>query len=165
MYFNSKTHELYITLDDVINQTSLTSKDIQDKLGDNFEKVIERDLSRDVYRYLYSLYRGFDAASHIRTLNALVFNNRSYQKALQLAMVEHVKGAVYSGMDLNSYGTDITVTPSGKVINTQKDMTDNVLIELKNGGLYDLASNHYIDDKLLEEIEALYPSVDTYLEV
>lgn len=165
MYFRAKTQELYITLDDVLNETSFTSKDIQDKLGENFEDVIERDLSRDVYRYLHGQYRGFDNKEHVRILNALIFNNGNYQEALKWAMVEHVKGAIYSGMDLNSYATGITITPSGKVVSTTKDMSDNVMWELKNGGLLDLTGDLQIDDELLNDIELRYPNSDTVLDV
>ena len=154
MYFRAKTQELYITLDDVLNETSFTSKDIQDKLGENFEDVIERELSRGVYRYLHAQYRGFDNKEHTRILNALIFNNGNYQEALKLAMVEFVKGAVYSGMDLNAYSHD-----------TLKTMPDNVMWELKNGGLLDLSGELIIDDETLENIELRYPNADTVLDV
>lgn len=154
MYFKAKTQELYITLDDVLNETSLTSKDIQDKLGANFEDVIERELSRGVYRYLHAQYRGFDNKEHVRILNALIFNNGNYQEALKLAMVEYVKGAVYSGMDLNAYSHD-----------TLKDLPDNVMWELKNGGLLDLSGDLLIDPELLTDIELSYPTIDTVLDV
>jgi hypothetical protein len=154
MKFNHKTNETYITIDDVINETSFTSKDIQDKLGEQFDRVVERDLSRAVYRYLHGLRRGFDNDRHTRILNALIFNNRTYQRGLKLAMVELVKGAMYSGMDLNAYSAELL-----------KSIPDTVLHELKNGGLTDLVGNLQIDDTVIEEIEALYPDFDLILDV
>jgi len=154
MVFNAKTQELYITIDDVLNETSFSSKDVQDKLGESFERVIERDLSRDVYRYLHGLYRGFDNKEHTRILNALIFNNGNYQEGLKWAMVEHVKGAVYSGLDLNKYSAE-----------SLKALPDTVLWELKNGGLLDLSGELQIDPELLNEIELSYPDVDTVLDV
>jgi|SRR6056297_847091 len=154
MVFNAKTQELYITIDDVLNETSFSSKDVQDKLGESFERVIERDLSRDVYRYLHGLYRGFDNKEHTRILNALIFNNGNYQEGLKWAMVEHVKGAVYSGLDLNKYSAE-----------SLKALPDTVLWELKNGGLLDLSGELQIDPELLNEIELSYPDIDTVLDV
>jgi len=154
MVFNAKTQELYITIDDVLNETSFSSKDVQDKLGEAFEKVIERDLSRDVYRYLHGLYRGFDNKEHTRILNALIFNNGNYQEALKWAMIEHVKGAVYSGLDLNKYSAE-----------SMKALPDTVMWELKNGGLLDLSGELHIDPELLNDIELSYPDVDTVLDV
>lgn len=154
MYFRAKTQELYITIDDVLNETSFTSKDLQDKLGDRYEDVIERELSRGVYRYLHGLYRGFDNKEHTRILNALIFNNGNYQEALKLAMVEHVKGAVYAGLDLNAYSAD-----------NMKALPDNVTWELKNGGLMDLTGDLNIDPELLNDIELFFPDIDTVLDV
>jgi hypothetical protein len=154
MKFNHKTQETYITIDDVINESSFTSKDIQDKLGEQFDRVVERDLSRNVYRYLNGLRRGFDNARHTRILNALIFNNRKYQRAMKLAMVEMVKGAMYSGMDLNAYSAEVL-----------KAIPDTVLHELKNGGLIDLVGTLHIDDELLDDIEATYPNFDLILDV
>lgn len=154
MVFNAKTQELYITIDDVLNETSFSSKDVQDKLGEQFERVIERELSRGVYRYLHGLYRGFDNKEHTRILNALIFNNGNYQEALKWAMIEHVKGAVYSGLDLNAYSAE-----------SMKSLPDNVLWELKNGGLLDLSGDLHIDPELLNEIELSYPDIDTVLDV
>lgn len=154
MVFRAKTQELFITLDDVLNETSFSSKDLQDKLGDRFEDVIERELSRGVYRFLHAQYRGFDNKEHVRILNALIFNNGNYQEALKLAMVEYVKGAVYSGMDLNAYSHD-----------TLKSLPDNVMWELKNGGLLDLTGDIQISDDTLFQIEITYPTTDRVLDV
>jgi len=154
MVFNAKTQELFITIDDVLNETSLSSKDVQDKLGEAFERVIERELSRDVYRYLHGLYRGFDNKEHTRILNALIFNNGNYQEGLKWAMIEHVKGAVYSGLDLNKYSAE-----------SLKALPDTVMWELKNGGLMDLTGNLEIDPELLNEIELSYPDIDTVLDI
>lgn len=163
MYFRAKNKELYITLDDVLNETSFSSKDVQDKLGENFVMVIERDLSRAVYRYLHGLHRGFDHNNHTRTLNALIFNNSNYQYAIKSAMIEMVKGAMYSGMDLNAYSAEVDPTPTGNA--TRKNIPDGVLHELRAGGLLDLAGNLVIDEETLFEIEALYPNQDTLLTV
>ena len=154
MKFNHKTNETYITIDDVINETSFTSKDIQDKLGEQFDRVVERDLSRAVYRYLHGLRRGFDNDRQTRILNALIFNNRTYQRGLKLAMVELVKGAMYTGMDLNAYSAEML-----------KALPDTVMHELKNAGLTDLVGHLNIADELLEEIEATYPNFDLILGV
>jgi len=154
MKFNHKTNETYITIDDVINETSFTSKDIQDKLGEQFDRVVERDLSRAVYRYLHGLRRGFDNDRQTRILNALIFNNRTYQRGLKLAMVELVKGAMYTGMDLNAYSAEML-----------KALPDTVMHELKNSGLTDLVGHLNIADELLEEIEATYPNFDLILGV
>jgi len=163
MYFNAKTKELYITLDDVLSETTFSSKDLQDKLGANFEDVLKRDLSRAVYRFLHGQFRGFTASDHKDILNALIFNNSNYQLGLKLAMVEMVKGAMYSGMDLNAYSADVDMTATGT--KSKKSIPDNVYWELKNSGLLDLSGRLIIDNSTLEEITATYPTIDTLLSV
>lgn len=154
MKINHKTKELYITIDDVVNETSFTSKDLSDKLGEQFDRVIERELSRAVYRYLHGLRRGFDNNRQTRVLNALIFNNKNYHRGLKLAMIEMVKGAMYTGMDLNAYSAEL-----------EKAIPDSVVHELKNAGLIDLVGGVHISDELLEEIEATYPTFDLVLGV
>ena len=154
MKINHKTKELYITIDDVVNETSFTSKDLSDKLGEQFDRVIERELSRAVYRYLHGLRRGFDNDKQTRVLNALIFNNKNYQRGLKLAMIEMVKGAMYTGMDLNAYSAEVA-----------KSIPDSVMFELKNAGLTDLVGHVQISDDLLADIEATYPTFDLVLGV
>lgn len=163
MVFNANNQELYITLDDVLNETSFSSKDLQDKLGANFEDVLKRDLSRAVYRFLHGQYRGFKSSDHKDILNALIFNNRNYQYGLKLAMVEMVKGAMYSGMDLNTYSAEVDMTATG--LKSKKSIPDTVYYELKNSGLLDLSGRLFIDEDTLAEIQATYPSIDTLLSV
>lgn len=152
MKYSVERKQLYCTLSDIINETSITSVELQEKFGERFEDVIQKDLSRAVNRYIYALHRGFDARNHKRILDALIFNTPRLQRGIKSAIVEHTKGAYYSGMDLNEYSGD------AGGMDAKKKLPDSVLEELRIAGIYDLAGDFGISDEVLDELEAQIPT-------
>lgn len=152
MKYDVERKQLYCTLTDILNETSITSVELQEKFGDNFEDVIKKDLSRAVNRYVYTMHKGFNPRRYKRVLDALIFNTPRLQQGIRNAIVEHTKGAYYSGMDLNEY--------SGEAggMDAKKKLPDSVLDELRIAGVYDLAGRFDISDDVLDELEAQIPS-------
>lgn len=159
MKYDIERREIYCTLTDIINETSITSVELQEKFGANFEDVIKKDLSRAVNRYIYAQHRGFDARKHKRVLDALIFNTPRLQEGIKRAIVEHTKGAYYSGMDLNEYSAE-TGGMDGK-----KTIPNSVLHELRIAGIYDLAGALEVSDEVLEELESRIPTAGSDLEL
>lgn len=151
MKYNTERKQLYCTVDDVVSETSITSAELQEKFGDNFKDVIEKDISRQVNRYIYQLHKGFDVHTQKRVLDALIYNDKNLQAGIKNAIIEHVKGAFYAGMDLNVY--------SGATgMDAQKSVPDSVLEELRIGGLLELSGKFEVSDKVLDELEARIPT-------
>ena len=151
MKYSTERKQLYCTVSDVVSETSITSSDLRDKFGNNFEDVIQKDLSRQVNRYIYQMHKGFDVRNHKRVLDALIWNDPDLQQGIKNAIIEHVKGAYYAGMDLNVY--------SGATgMEKQQVLPDSVLEELRIGGILELAGRYEISDEVLEELEARIPT-------
>lgn len=102
MTLNSVTNEYYIDVDDVLAETTYSS----DELGRVFG-VIDKELkllSRAIYRLIYDWYPGLNKSDHITYMQEkIVANANNEQRFLKYAMIEMVKGAIESGMDLNAY--------------------------------------------------------------
>lgn len=158
MKYDVNRKQIYCTLTDIINETSITSVELQEKFGANFEDVIKKDISRAVNRYVYSSHLGFDAKERKRVLDALIFNTPRLQQGIKNAIVELTKGAYYSGMDLNEYSA-----ASG--MDQQKKLPDSVKEELKIAGIQDLSGNFEISDEVLEELENRIPTSGPDLEL
>ena len=152
MKYDVERKQIYCTLTDIINETSITSVELQEKFGANFEDVIKKDISRAVNRHIYGQHRGFDARNHKRVLDALIFNTPRLQEGIRNAIVEHTKGAYYSGMDLNEYSGGTGGMDQMKVL------PDSVKEELRIAGVYDLAGYFEISDEVLDELEARIPT-------
>lgn len=100
--YNMDREEYYITLDGVLSYTSFTD----DELGNIFDDVTKdlKTISHNVYRLLYSWYRGPEPYNHQRFIRMKIYDNTQGEvQALTYAFIEAIKGAVESGMDLNAY--------------------------------------------------------------
>lgn len=133
MIYDAKRQEFFVTVDDVTNNTEFTTSDLKDKLGDYYKEIIERDLSRMVNRVLYGLYKGTQPLRHRKYINAYVLTNSFAQSKLRDAFVELVKGAMYSGMDLNAYKADFMQGMDGQI--SHRSLPLSVMDELQMGQL------------------------------
>lgn len=124
MKYDMSLQEYYITLDGVTNNTQYSSDDLnQMKIDAQALKAI----SHGVYRVIYNVRRGKGKYAHKKYMRKKIYdNNEEEVTVLMSAMIEAVKGAVESGMDLNAY------------INEPKDtMPMTVYQELHSANLLD----------------------------
>jgi hypothetical protein len=103
MKLNKERREFYLELNDILNETSLTETDLRDKFGSDFEKVIERDISGIVNRFLHYAYKGKNQKAHRLMLLYILLTEPEAREGLKKAFIEQTKAAYYSGMDLNAY--------------------------------------------------------------
>ena len=94
--------EYYVTIDDVINNSEFTEEDLTSILGENIDKVLE-NLSARTYRVMYSAYNGWEQEQQKKELQYIINNNVSKQDTICDAIIEYIRGAVYSGLDLQVY--------------------------------------------------------------
>ena len=61
-------------------------------------------ISHSVYRLIYNWRKGVGRNDHIKYMRKKIYDNDNEEvTALMFAMIEAVKGAIESGMDLNAY--------------------------------------------------------------
>lgn len=125
--YDMTLQEYYITLDTVTNYTTYSVQDLA-VLGNDVNRAI-KIISHSVYRLIYGWRKGVGTQDHIAYMRKKIYDNTNGEvTALMLAMIEAVKGAVESGMDLTVY-TDKAV----------EVMPSTVRDELRMGGLLDRA--------------------------
>lgn len=123
--YDMTLQEYYITTDAVTNYTMYSSGDLS-VLGSDINKAL-KIISHAVYRLIYDQRRAKDKFTHKKYMRKKIYDNAQEEvTVLMMAMIEAVKGAVESGMDLNAY------------INEPKDvMPPTVYQELRQAELLD----------------------------
>jgi len=126
MKYNMDLEEYYINVDTITNYTAYDSNDLNVIFGDKLAEALKL-ISRNVYRLIYSYYRGAEPYKHQQYMRLKIYDNTQGEvNALMFAMIETVHGAMQSGMDLNAY------------INNPKDtFPQTAYDELNNGLLLD----------------------------
>ena len=100
--YNMTLQEYYITMDAVTNYTTYTSDELALIFGDVNKGI--KVICHSIYRLIYNWRKGDGRQDHIRYMRKKIYdNNNGEVTALMLAMIEAVKGAIESGMDLNAY--------------------------------------------------------------
>jgi len=132
MQFDSRRQQFYLTVDDVIQHTQFTSEDLVQ------ENIDLREISQGTYRVMHSFYKGHNPKKHTDILNEMIVNDPEKQQGLLNAMLEFLRGALVSGMDLNAYiATVVYNEVSGASSHTEKtNAPHTVREELRIGGLY-----------------------------
>lgn len=102
MKYDMALEEYYITVNAITNYTAYNSEELG-KIFKNLNKDLKK-ISHNVYRLIYSWYRGAEPYKHQQFMRSKIYDNTQGEvKALMLAMIEAVIGAIESGMDLNAY--------------------------------------------------------------
>src|SRR6056297_1632698 len=139
--YDMTLQEYYINSDCVINYLPYTQDELGN-LGLN-DKTIKL-ISHSVYRLIYNYRKGSGKLAHKKYMRLKIYNNSNEEvQVLMMAMLEAVRGAIESGMDLNAY------------INEPKDVLPHTVIEeLKSVELLDRSN------KLDQELDITYTSQD-----
>ena len=99
--FDMDEQEYYINTNCVLNYTAYSSDDLGAK---GITKQVLRDISHSVYTLIYAQRRKEGKYIHKKYMRKKIYDNEQEEVTqLRRAMIEAVKGAVESGMDLNAY--------------------------------------------------------------
>jgi len=104
--YDMDLQEYYINLDTITNYTTYSDGEIRGILGKNGADVNKaiKVISHAVYRLIYDQRRAKDKFIHKKYMRKKIYDNAQEEvTVLMLGMVEAVKGAIESGMDLNAY--------------------------------------------------------------
>jgi len=89
----------YLEVGDVVDNSFYSESDLGRVFNDNVAKTIKL-LSRDIYALMYSYYKGVYMNEHKEFIqNRIELEKEQFKRAV----IEHIKGAIESGMDLNAY--------------------------------------------------------------
>lgn len=142
--YDMTLQEYYINIDCITNYTNYDSNMLGAVKIDN--KTLKM-ISHAVYRMIYNYRRGINKSVHKKYMIKKIYDNSNGEvTALMYAMIEAVKGAIESGMDLNAY------------INEPKDnMPYTVKEELRSADLLDATEkrDYLLDITYTEEDESI----------
>ena len=126
--------EYVLEIDDILNNSEIEENDLSETFGDKYDLHLTQ-LSRKTYRAMYSAYAGVEKTRQNKALRYMINNSDDYKNVLMQAMIEYVRGAIISGIDLKEY-EDETLYPH------------NVKQELRNGGLWIINKIQYQDEEI-----------------
>lgn len=132
MQLDTRRNQFYLTIDDVIQNTTFTSEDV-------YEQNIDlKEISESTYRVMHNFYKGPNPQKHATILRDMIVDNEDKQRGLLFAMLEFLRGALVSGMDLNAYiATVVYNQQTGGSSHTEKtNAPHTVREELRMAGLY-----------------------------
>lgn len=94
-----------ITLDELLDETEFTNEDLDELYGEQLERSLI-NASNKVYNIMFSAAPNVYRKNNATYLNYLIQNDTDKQTAIKLAIIEYIRGALYSGMDLRAYEND-----------------------------------------------------------
>ena len=125
MEFDAKRNQFYLTMNDVVSNTQFNSNEIAE------QNIDLKEISQATYRVMHSVYRGKNYQKQAKILQDMIIDDPELQKGLMFAMLEFLRGAMISGMDLNAYIAN-EITQGTERYNAPKTVKE----ELKMNGLY-----------------------------
>lgn len=129
MEFNEETQQYELEIDDVTSNTNYTAEDIAQ------HGIDLRDISRNTYRVLYNFYVGPQAELHRKNIDEYIID-KDKKYGLMLVMIEYLKGAIISGMDLNAYSNEFMMNAQNRGIVDKPSYSYTVKQEARSQGLY-----------------------------
>jgi hypothetical protein len=115
-------NEYTITIDDVVDNSEFEQSDLADVFGEGIEYSLI-NISKKTYRVMYSAYIGWNIEQQRLEMQEIINDDEDKQQVMLEAIVEYVRGAVNSGLDLQIY--------LGK-----QGYSDDVIDILRTGGLW-----------------------------
>lgn len=139
-----ENNEYYIERDDLLNYSEFTETDLTEVYGEKLEFHL-KVASRKVYSIMYSAYGGKERERQYAVMRYMINNDETKQLGIREAIIEYIRGAMYSGMDLQDY------LPSNSIeerIKNQAVYPPIVKEILREKGLWIKAQIVYLDEDI-----------------
>ena len=133
-----------LEIDDVLNNSELTQTDLDDVFGEKVEYWL-KSCSQKTYSIMYSAYRGIHRDRQRLWLNWFIQQADDRKDVMRDAAIEYVRGAVYSGMDMQDYLPSSSIEERVSNAAEYPPMLKNILRE---NGLWILATIEYLDEDI-----------------
>jgi hypothetical protein len=127
--------EYQITKDEVINNSEFSDSELVEVYGEAIDFYL-KNASSKVYSIMYSAFRGIDKERQYAAIRYILNNDEDKIAGLRDAIIEYIRGAMYSGMDLNLY------------LQTGASHSVEVINILKKHGLWIVAKIEYTDEEI-----------------
>jgi len=95
-------NQYLLEVDDVLNNSEFTQDDLNEVFGEQLKYNLE-NISRKTYRVMYGVYRGLYKERQKAYLDWYIQQDETRQNAMRDASIEYLRGAMYSGMDMQVY--------------------------------------------------------------
>jgi hypothetical protein len=127
--------EYQITKDEVIDNSEFSETELTDVYGGALDFHL-KDASSKTYSIMYSAFPGINKERQNIAIRYMIGEDEKKQNGLREAIIEYIRGAMYSGMDLNLYLAN-GMAYSSEIINI-----------LKRNGLWIVAMIEYTDEDI-----------------
>jgi len=127
--------EYLITKDEVIDNSEFTESDLNEVYGEALEFYLKNASSKTT-SIMYSAFVGIDKQRQYAAIRYMLAQDATKVIGLRDAMIEYIRGAMYSGMDLNQY------------LQTGASHSVEVVNILKKHGLWIVAKIEYTDEEI-----------------
>lgn len=128
MILNTQTNQYELEVDDVVQNSSYTSDDLV------AHQIDLKTISRDTYRILYNFYKGNNSEANRKKIDEYIIEENKVN-GLMFVMIEYLKGAIISGLDLNAYINEFFATMNGSMRH-KRHFSNTVKEEARSHGLY-----------------------------
>lgn len=134
-----------LEINDVINNSEFNEEDLKEVFGEKIEYYL-KNFSEKTYSIAYNAYRGIHRERQRIWLNWFIQQTDDRQNAMRDAQIEYVRGAVYSGMDLQDYLPSSSIEERTTNKASYPPMLRNILYD---NGLWVLSTIQYRDEELV----------------
>lgn len=97
-----ENNEYYIERDDILNNSEFTETELTEVFGEKLEFNLKL-ASRKVYLIMNSMYGGKEKERQYAILRYMINNDETKQRGIMGAIIEYVRGSMYTGMDMQDY--------------------------------------------------------------
>jgi len=130
-----ENNEYLITKDEVIDNSEFSDNELVEVYGEAIDFYLKTASSK-TYSIMYSAFIGINKERQYAAIRYMLEQDTTKVTGLRDAIIEYIRGAMYSGMDLNLYlGSGATYSP--ELVNI-----------LKKHGLWIVAKIDYADEDI-----------------
>ena len=124
MKFEKWSKQFYVTPADIVSNSEITQENMADELGDEFDRDLRYKITPRIYRYILQKSRA-SHRQHALGIKKLIYDSKEKQRYLLEAVIEHMRGIIHYGRDMEDYD------PNGKGA-----IHEGVETILREGGLF-----------------------------
>jgi len=117
-----------IEKDDILNNSEITNTDLTDVYGEKMEFHL-KVASRKVYSIMYTVYGGKERERQYKVMRYMINNSKDMQRGIREAIIEYIRGALVSGMDLKDYLPSASIEERKENLASYPPMVKNILEE------------------------------------
>ena len=95
--------QYYAEPSEIASNSEITTAEMQDELGENYDREIRYRIFPRIYRYMFDAYKGGRSKHHHTAIKYMIDQSEEKQRYLLEAGIEFIRAIVYTGMDSQDY--------------------------------------------------------------